>query len=103
MRFGICRATGILEKSKRLRKALFFIVKKLPISRAAEARARIAGQTAECVGRGIRSRAAGNLPQSNRNHSRKLQPRNLNQAEKTMGRLRGQYLPQTPIRALCQS
>src|SRR5580658_9193899 len=35
---------GILEKLKRLRKALFFIVKKLPISRAAEGRA----QTAEC-------------------------------------------------------
>jgi hypothetical protein len=34
-----------LEKSKRLRKA-FVIVKKLPISRAAEGRA----QTAECVG-----------------------------------------------------
>jgi hypothetical protein len=30
---------GILEKSKRLRKA-FFIVKKLPISRAAEGRAK---------------------------------------------------------------
>src|SRR5580704_11612612 len=39
MRFGICRATGILEKSKRLRKAIVFIFEKLPISRAAEGRA----------------------------------------------------------------
>jgi hypothetical protein len=31
---------GIFEKSKRLRKALFFIVKRLPISRAAGGRAK---------------------------------------------------------------
>src|SRR6202034_4755440 len=47
MRFGIWIVAGILEKSKRLRKALFFIVKNLPISCAAEGHA----QTAECGAR----------------------------------------------------
>ncbi len=45
---------GILEKSKRLRKA-FFIVKKLPISRAAEGRAKTAESGARLV---VENRAA---------------------------------------------
>src|SRR4029077_13254437 len=62
IRFGIWMVAGILEKSKRLRKA-FFIVKKLPISRAAEGRA----QTAECGAQSSydENRAAGSTTVQN--------------------------------------
>jgi hypothetical protein len=73
---------GIFEKSKRLRKVLLFIVKKLPISRAA--------------------RAAANLRNVWRWSRRGSYPFvELVNAEpkKTTGRLRGQVFPQTPCKA----
>src|SRR5271155_2916320 len=85
---------GIFEKSKRLRKALFFIVKRLPISGAAVGRAkpRYVGRV-----RSYEDRAA--VPTLRRTcWSRTwLKPRNRN-SEKTAGRLRGQSFPQAPLR-----
>src|SRR4029077_5270470 len=73
---------GIFEKTKRLRQVLFFIVQKLPISRAA--------------------RAAANLRNVWRLSRRCSYPFvELVNAElkKTTGRLRGQVFPQTPSKA----
>src|ERR1700733_1222999 len=80
---------GIFEKSKRLRKALFFIVKRLPISRAAGGRAKPRYVGRVFYGRPlIEDRAA--VPTL-------VEPKEP-ESGKTAGRLRGQSFPQAPLR-----
>jgi hypothetical protein len=73
---------GILEKSKRLRKAFVFIVKKLPISCAAEGR--------------VKPRNVGRLSRRGVYQCAELKSP---EPEKTTGRLQGQVFPQTPTKA----
>src|ERR1700685_1038 len=81
---------GIFEKSKRLRKALFFIVKRLPISRAAGGRAkpRYVGRVFYYGRPLIEGRAA--VPTL-------VEPKEPEPGN-TAGRLRGQSFPQAPLR-----
>src|SRR5260370_39832779 len=73
---------GIFEKSKRLRKVLFFIVKKLPISCAARAAPNLRN-----VWRLSRLGSYAFVELANA------------EPKKTTGRLRGQVFPQTPLNA----
>src|ERR1700685_79513 len=85
---------GIFEKSKRLRKALFFIVKRLPISRAAGGRAkpRYVGRVFIYGRPLIEDRAA--VPTL----VEPKEPEPSSKPGKTAGRLRGQSFPQAPLR-----
>ena len=86
-----------MEKSKRLRKA-FFIVKRLPISGAAEGRAkpRIVGRV---FSRKPRRGTYLLEPVKPKAHETRT-CRSIEQPETTMGHLQGQSFPQTPAKAL---
>src|SRR5580700_5947121 len=77
---------GIFEKSKRLRKALFFIVKKLPMSGAA-----------------VRCDYPRNVGRPSRRATYLRRCCEPVKAENTTGRRRGQSFPQTPCKAFRHS
>src|ERR1700685_3443421 len=89
---------GIFEKSKRLRKALFFIVKRLPISRAAGGRAkpRYVGRVFIYGRPLIEDRAA--VPTLVEPKEPEPSSKLISKPRKTAGRLRGQSFPQAPLR-----